>query len=454
MIKQMFKDKVFISTLLTIGVPVVVQNVISSSLNLLDVVMIGQLGERSISAVGLGNQLFFIFVLLLFGTNSGGAMFVAQFWGKRDLHSIHKTLGVALTISLIGAVVFSVLAIAFPSQVLGLFSKDVGVISLGASYMRIVGWSYLFTAVSFSFAISSRSVGDAKLPMVASVASLITNSILNLVLIFGLLGFPALGVVGAAIATVIARLVEFSIIIGRIFTSDHPLRAKIRDYFDFGRVFAAKILKKSFPVILNEFFWSIGVSLYVAAYARSGTEAYAAVQIAQTVDRIFFVLAFGIGSSAAVMIGNLLGDNKREEAIKYSRYFNMLAVMSGIALGGLLMLTGPLFVKLYNVSDLVRDNAVNIMYVIGFFMTLKICNALQIIGTLRGGGDTTYSLVMEISSVYLIGVPMAFLSTAVWGLPIYICVALVSLEEVTKAVLGFYRLFSDKWANNIIDDLA
>jgi putative MATE family efflux protein len=454
MIKKMFKDKVFISTLLTIGIPVVIQNVISSSLNLLDVIMIGQLGATSISAVGLGNQLFFVFVLLLFGTNSGGAMFVSQFWGKKDLHSIHKTLGVALSISLGGAVFFSILAIIFPAQVLSLFSKDLEVISLGASYMRIVGWSYLLTAVSFSFSISSRSVGDAKLPMIASVASLITNSILNMILIFGLFGFPALGVAGAAIATVIARLVEFSIIIGKIFTTDHPLRAKIMDYFDFGKVFALRILKKSFPVILNELFWSIGVSMYVAAYARSGTDSYAAVQIAQTVDRIFFVLAFGIGSSASVMIGNLLGDNQYDEAIKYSRYFNLLAIMCGLTLGVLLILTGPLFVNLYNVSDAVRQNAINIMYVIGIFMTLKICNALQIIGTLRGGGDTTYSLIMEISSVYLIGVPMAFLSTSVWHLPIYLCVALVSLEEVTKAILGFSRLFSNKWAKNIIDDIA
>lgn len=453
MIKQLFQDKAFFKSLFTIGLPVVIQNFIQSSLNLVDVIMIGRLGSTSISAVGLGNQLFFVYVLLLFGTNSGVAIFVAQFWGKKEVENIHKSLGVALTISLMAACLFSFMAIIIPHWVLSLFTKDANVIGLGVTYMRIVGWSYLITAISFSFAISSRSVGDAYLPMKAGVFSLLVNTGLNWVLIFGYLGFPALGVAGAAIATVIARGVEFAIILYGIMRRNHPLKAKISAYFSYNIAFAKKIFMKSLPVIMNEFLWSLGMSLYVAAYARSSTQAYAAVQISQTVDRLFFVLAFGIGSSAAVMIGNLLGDNKREEAILYSRYFNLLALMSGLVLGALLIVSGPLVVKFFNVTDAVKADAMKIMVVVGVFLTLKIINALQIIGTLRAGGDTTYSLWMEIGSVYLIGVPMAFIATTWWHLPIYWVVACVSLEEVMKAYLGLTRLFSNKWANNIINDL-
>ncbi len=454
MIRSMLKDRIFFATLLTLGIPVMVQHLFSSFLNMVDIVMIGHLGEVSISAVGLANQLFFILVLLLFGTNSGGAIFVAQFWGSRERRSIHKTVGVSLAISIVGAVLFTLAAITFPVLILSLFTLDPQVIRVGTDYLQIVGLSYLFTAISFSFAISSRSVGDARLPMVASVLSLGINTFLNWVLIFGYLGFPALGVRGAAMATVIARFIEMAIILGYVFSTDHPLRGALRDYFSFSRYFAGRVLRKSLPVIANEFFWAIGMSLYVAAFARSGTQAYAAYQIAHTIDRLFFVGAFGIGSSAAVMIGNKLGENKREEAILYSRYFNILAAACGLFFGGLLILTAPFIVQAFNVSPEVKANAVKVMYVIGLYMSLKIINALQVIGTLRGGGDTTYSLVMEISSVYLIGVPLAFLAAGVWQLPIYIVVALVSLEEVTKAIMGLYRLFSNKWANVVIEGMS
>jgi putative MATE family efflux protein len=454
MIKSMLHDKLFFRTLFAIGIPVAVQHIISSSLNMVDVVMIGQIDEVSISAVGLANQLFFVLTLLLFGINSGGAIFTAQFWGRKDTLSIHRSTGVSMVFSLTGAVIFNSLAWFVPEGILGLFSKDPQVIMLGSQYMRIVGFSYGFTAVSVCLAMAARSVGDAKMPMRASVISLIINTGLNAVLIFGLLGFPALGVRGAAIATVFARLVECTMILYSIATSAHPLRSKITSYFNFSGVFARRVLLKSFPVIANEFLWALGMTLYVAAYARSGTEAYAAYQIAQTVERLFFVAAMGIGSAAAVMIGNLLGSGEREEAILYSRYFNILTMISGLILGLLMMLTSPLVVRFFNVDPDVRTNALRILIVIGVFLTIKMANALQVIGTLRGGGDTTYSLFMEISSVYLVGVPLAFAATMLWHLPIYWVVALVSLEEVTKAVVGFWRLFSNKWANSVIDGMA
>lgn len=452
--KRMLKDKYFITTLFTIGIPVVIQNVISSSLNMVDVIMIGGLGEVSIAAVGLANQFFFVFVLLLFGTNSGSGIFISQFWGKKDTDSIHKTMGVSLTISLLAALIFSMIAWLIPEQAMSLFSSDSNVVGLGATYMRIIGFTYFLTAISFAFTIAARSVGDAKLPMKASAISLGVNTVLNALLIFGLLGFPAMGVAGAALATVIARLVEMIIILSHVLKKTHPLYAKINDYFAYNLKFATKILKTSAPVIANEFLWAIGMTLYVGAYAKAGTDAYAAVQISQTVDKLFFVFAFGIGSAAAVMTGNLLGQNKREQAIQYAWYFNFLSAVSGVLLGGLLILIAPIISNFFNVSEAVRLDATKVMMVVGFFMAFKMCNALQIIGTLRGGGDTTYALFMEIGSVYLVGVPLAFLGTMYWHLPIYWVVALVCLEEVVKSVFGFSRLISKKWANNIVDKMT
>lgn len=448
--RQMFNDQYFIRTLLTIGIPVVIQNAISSSLNLVDVLMIGSLGKTSISGVGLANQYFFIFVLLLFGTNSGAGVYVAQYWGKRDVKNIYKTVGVALVISTLAALGFSLLALMMPRFCIGLFSTDPETVALGARYLLIISMTFPMTAISFALSQASRSVGNARIPMMASGFSLMVNSTLNYLLIFGKFGFPELGVAGAAWATVIARGVEMCFMIYSVQLKDNPLRAPLKDYIHFDLPFIKMIMKTSFPVILNEFLWSVGVTLYVLAYARSGTDAYAAVQISQTVDKLFFVVAFGIGSSGGVMIGNALGEGQREKAIQYAWYLNGLSLASGIGLGLLLMLVSPLLVQFFNVSDLIKADAVGVMRVLGIFMALKMCNALQIIGTLRGGGDTKYALFMEIGSVYLVGVPMAFLGALILKWPIAAVVALVGLEEVVKAFFGFGRLVSEKWANNLV----
>ena len=452
--KEMFQDRVFFKTLVSIGVPVAVQFLISSSLNMVDVVMIGQINEASISAVGLANQLFFILTLLLFGINSGGAIFTAQFWGRKDVESVYRSTGVALSFSLGAGFLFSGLAWFLPEAILRLFTQDGEVIRLGASYLRIVGTSYLFTAFSICLAFAARSVGDAKMPMRASAISLVINTGLNAILIFGWGMFPALGVQGAAIATVLARVLESLLIISVIRRIGHPLQAPVGEYFRFSGIFARKILQTSLPVVANELFWALGMTVYVAAYARLGTDAYAAYQIAQTVERLFFVAAMGIGSAAAVMIGNSLGAFQREEAIRYSRYFNWLTALTGILMAVVLFFVAPFLVRFFNVAPEVQLNAARVMRVIAFFLTMKMINMLQVIGTLRGGGDTTYSMMMEVSGVYLVGVPMALLGSLVWQLPIYWVVALVHLEEITKCVMGFIRLFSNKWAKTIIDGMS
>lgn len=448
--RSMLKDTYFQKTLLAIGIPVIIQNAISSSLNLVDVLMIGSLGKNSISGVGLANQYFFIYVLLLFGINSGAGVYIAQFWGKGDTKSVHKTLGVALAISLLASGLFGLLAGLLPELCIRLFSKDTATIAIGANYLRIICWTFPLTALSFALSQASRSVGNAKLPMMASATSLIVNTTLNYLLIFGVWGFPELGVAGAAWATVIARAVEASLMLVATHHQSNPLSGGISAYFSFDFKFVKSIMTTSFPVILNEFLWSVGVSLYVLAYARSGTDAYTAVQISQTVDKLFFVVAFGIGSAGGVMIGNALGEGNRERAIQYAWYLNGLSLFFGLLLGALLILISPLVVQFFNVGSAIQADAVWVMRVMGLFMAFKMCNALQIIGTLRGGGDTTYALMMEIGSVYFVGVPMAFIGTTLLQWPIYWVVALVCLEEAVKSIFGFSRLISAKWANNLV----
>lgn len=449
-LKDILNDRKFISLMLAVAMPIALQNLISSSLNMVDTVMIGALGEVSISAVGLANQVYFLLMLFLFGINSGISIYIAQFWGKQDLKSIHKTLGFSILGGFILSLPFFIGAVFFPSVIMGIFTTDSEVIGIGVEYLRITGWSYLLMAFSFSYSIACRSVGDARLPMIAGSISLVANTGLNYVLIFGVLGFPALGVAGAAIATVIARAIELMAVVGVVYARAHPLQSPVRELVQIRMSFIRPILKTALPVVLNEGFWAIGMTLYAIAYARSGTEAYAAVQIAGTVERLFFIFSFGLGSACSVMIGNELGADHIETAKVYAGRFIRLGILISLAVGLLMALIAVPSTYLFNVSPGIRWAATCILFVNAGTMVLKMISTILIIGIFRGGGDTTFSFVLEICCVYLIGVPMAFIGALVLKLPIFLVVLMVSLEELVKNVVGLYRVKSGVWAKNLV----
>lgn len=449
MLKLDWKDKAFYRMLLAIGIPIALQNLVSSALNMLDTMMIGRLGENEIAAVGLANQFFFVFVLILFGINSGAGIFTSQFWGRRDTANIKRVLGMALGMGMVVALVFTGLAVFFPVTVMRFFTKDPLVIELGSQYMRAVSPCYVITAISFAYSFGARSIGQAKLPMIVSVASLLTNGVFNYFLIFGTFGFPKLGVVGAAIATVIARIVEMGILLTVIYKNSMPIGGNFREMTDVSAALFKQYIKTGFPVILNELCWSLGVTMYSVAYARISTEAIASFQIASTIQSFFMVVSMGLGNACAIMIGNTLGAKEEEKAITYATKFSIVGTGTGVLLGGLLWITAPLILLLYNVSPEVHRQALYILRVMSLFFSAKIFNSVLIVGILRSGGDTTFSLFLEMCSVWLVGVPMAFLGAHFLKLPIYWVVAMVSLEEVVKGSVGIFRVLSRKWLKTI-----
>ena len=445
------KNLDFYKLLITISIPIVIQNLISSSLNLVDNVMIGQLGETYIAATGLANQIYFIMTLILFGGNSGISIYIAQYWGKKESDKIKSVLSIGLIFALFVSTIFFIIGFVFPTQTLALMSKDTAVVSLGASYMRIVSLSYIITAISFAFGFSSRSVGHPKLPMTAAVVSLMINTVLNYILIFGKFGFPVMGIEGAAIATLIARVVEFIIIIGGIYKTIPVLAVSFKNFFTISSDLVKKVGKTAFPVILNEGFWSLGMTAYALVYARIGTEAVAAVMITNTVNNLFMVVGFGLGNASSVMLGNTLGAGEIDKAIDYNKKFLALSIIGGVIVGGLIMAIGPFLVRnLYQLTPESYDITLKTLFILALFMSFKFYNTIIVIGTLRSGGDTVYSMAMEITSVWLIGVPLAALGGFVFKLPVYWVVAMVNIEEVFKVLIGLPRLLSNKWAKRLV----
>ena len=449
------KNKIFYMTMLSIAIPVTLQNLISSSLNMIDIFMITKLGDANIAAVGQANQVFFLFAIILFGISSGSSIFIAQFWGKRDRGSIKSILGIAIFSGAIISAIFTLAALLIPEVIMKILINDPEVIALGSKYLRIVCLSYIFTAVTFAFSGACRSVRQASLPLFVSVISILINTFLNYTLIFGKFSLPMMGIEGAATATLIARVIECILLVTIIYKGkgENVLRAKWSELTDISLKFVKKFFKTASPVIVNEAMWSLGMVMYSIAYATLGKEATAAVQIAVTIQNIFMVFAFGLAGACATMIGNKIGEGNEEEGIRYAKKFSIIGIILGIVLGAVLYFTSPLILKLFSADPVLYETSRSILRTLAFFIPFKLFTAVVIVGIFRGGGDTKYSMLLEIGCVWLVGVPLAFIGAVVFKLPVYYVVAFAYSEEIVKSLLAIPRIVSKKWVRNIVDDI-
>lgn len=444
-----FRDRVYFTTLLNIGLPIAVQNFISSSLNAAGVLMIGQLGETSVAAVGLANQIFFLFNLMLFGITSGSAIFTAQFWGSGDLKSIRKVVGLCLAMALGAGTLFTVVALAFPRAALGLYTSDPAVIEQGTQYLVIVGLSYLATAVSYTFGAQLRATGNVRVPMLVSVGALGLGTGASYLLIFGGLGLPAMGVRGAALGTCLARLLECTTMLAVTYLGRLPTALGMADLRGITPAFLRRFFTTVLPVFANETVWSMGVSIYSMVYAHIGTVAIAAYNITSTIEQMATVIFMGLSSASAIMIGNLIGSGEEHTAYQYARRSLVLGLALGVAMGVvLIVLSGPI-ISNYKISEEAAFNARSLLVVLGCGLWMRVSNMTFIIGILRSGGDTRYSLALDVGTVWLVGIPMALLGAFVFHLPVYWVFAMVLADDAAKAAGGLYRFLSRKWINNL-----
>jgi len=443
------KNKIFLKTLVKLALPIALQNLILSSLNLVDNIIIGGLGEVAIAGVGLANQYFFLLNLLLFGITSGSAIFTAQFWGNRDIPNIKRVLGLSLITGCSAAFLFFLGGVCFPQQILGVFSRDPEVIRLGGKFLRIIAFSYVITAVTFSFSFTLRSVGQVKTPMMVSVIALGINTALNYILVYGYFGMPKLGVEGSAIATVIARIVECGLLIGIVYKKKYVIAGKVKEFLDLTEIFVKKFFKVTLPVIANEGVWALGVSLYAIVYARMGTDVIASTNISSTIEKIVWVLFMGLGNACAVMIGNKIGEGNEKEAFAYAKRFIIIGPALAMIMGVVVYFASGWSLKAYNISPQVYYYAHRNLMVFSFFLWVKVFNFTSIVGIFRSGGDTKFCLIIDTAGVWVIGVPLACLGGLVLHLPIYWVYLLVYVEEVFKLIVGLPRIYSKKWIHNL-----
>lgn len=439
-------DKGFYKRLAYLALPIIGQDMLNSLVNILDTFMIGSLGVTEITAVGLSNQLFFIFIILVFGISSGSSILMGQFNGASDVKGVRKTLGISICLSLLTALLFLYFAVFHSELVMSIYSKDADVVAVGARYLKAVGVTYLICGVIVPVNTALKSMNSTKLPMLTTAIALVCNAILNYVFIFIL----KKGVEGAAIATVIARSAEVIAQLVLIKLTKMPLAGSLKDFLSADRVFFKKYILLTLPVILNEFVWGLGTSVYNIAYKYCGTEAQGALQITATVQNLFQVIGMAVGSAAAIILSNELGAGENEKAIKHSRRIMALSVMLSIVMSGMLLAFSPLLVNLFNVSDSVKECAYKIIYVIAAGMVIKTFNYTTIVGILRSGGDTVFCMLLDIVTVWAIGVPLAFLGAYFLELPIYWVLAMVLTEELVKLFASGPRTLSNIWAKTLV----
>ena len=454
LIKLNEDNKKFYKTLITLCIPIIIQNLLSNLINMIDTVMVGGLGEVSVASIGIANQYFFLYNMALSGIIGGAALFIAQFYGKSDKDNIRKITALSVISSLVLGIIFMLVAIFSPKFIINFFSQDEQVIKVAVNYFLIIGFCYPIIAINNVFSMGSRSIRNPKLGMICSTISLSINIILNYIFIFGKLGMPALGASGAALATVIARIIELILLITYIYfiKNDYELRFTFKDIKVINKDLVKAYVSKTIPTFLNDTLWAFGTVLYAVAYSRAGTSAIAASQIASSTGNFFIITAVCVAIGSSIMIGNELGADNIEKAIDYSKKFSKLVTIVGIIFGGLLIISIPMLLKIFSVSPSLAPDIINIFIIMGVLMALKTFNTFIIIGVLRSGGDTKYALFLEMGCMWFVSLPLTFFA-AYKGLPIYILVALTYTEEVAKFIFGVPRVLSKKWAKNIVKDI-
>ena len=449
MINSKADNKSFYITIFILVLPMALQNLINVGVSSADVIMLGKVSETVLSASSLANQIQFIMTLIFFGLTSGAAVLTAQYWGKGDTRTIEKVLGIALRFSLVVSVIFTVVIWFFPSQAMGIFTSDKAIISEGVKFLKIISFSYIFTSITMIYLNIMRSVERVVISTIVYSISFFVNVILNAILIFGMFGFPKLGIRGSAIATLTARILELIIVIIYAKKYNDVIKFKFSDLLVKDKVLFKDFLTYSIPVTINELLWGVGTSMNAAVIGHLGKSVIAANSVAQVTRQLATVITFGIANATAIIIGKAIGENNYEDAKNYSKRFIKLSLFAGLFGAIIILIIRPLAMRGLNLSETAQGYLSMMMYVMSYFVIAQALNTTFIVGIFRAGGDTVVGAILDVSTMWgcsiLFGILAAFVFK--WSVPI-VYVILMS-DEIMKIPFTFWRYTSMRWLKNV-----
>ena len=448
--KKYFGEKGFWRVALRLAIPVALQQLLIASLSLVDTLMVSQLGDKQLAAMGMAGQWTMLFNVTLFGFCSASSMFVSQYFGAKDQKGIRRTCGLSLTCAFVLTTIFVALQLIAPKFVIGLFTDDLTLSTFGNAYLRIAIWSYPALFLSSVLSAVIRACGQVKMPMVVAGFTAGLNAFLNYVLIFGKCGFSALGIEGAAIATVIsawfgpALLLLFSIL------QKHLLWYEPREIFQFNGKDLLHYLKKSMPIVCNEGAWGLGTLVLGTILSNYDTAGYTAKTILGTFENLSFVFAVGLCNAACIMIGKSIGEGKTERAVMDAKRFAMLIPGYSAVLGVIMIIFRHPLVHIFNLQGNFDSGvlalAATLMVIFAIEMPMRYTHYIQIVGIFRSGGDTTTGAVYDIFALWVMSIPTTLLCTAVFKLPfVWTYVLMLIAEDHLKSIFCLRHFFSMKW---------
>ncbi|WP_244834065.1 MATE family efflux transporter [Clostridium sp. BJN0001] len=446
----MSKNKLFEywKQILLIAVPVSLQNILIASLSGIDQIMVGQLGTTSVAGVGIGYKIPNLFVITITSIGTCVGIMVSQYFGAKNKKCMIESLVGNLIFAILVFILFLIPSLIFPKEIIGFFTKDTDVIPVAVNYYKILLVAFIPMTLRALLTAYIRSIKKIRIVVLASMASVAVNTGLNYVLIFGKFGMPKLGYIGAAIATVISVYVECIILIISFIK-------EIKNYeFDksimkIEGTFYRKIMIILIPVILNEFLWGLGDTLYSLIYSRMGTTEMAAMALTYPIQNACIGLFQGIAAASGIIVGNLLGEGNKEEAYNYSRFFMKISIFGGIILAGILFIVNRYYVALFNVDTSVVNLTYKMVIAYAFVVWIKISNMVGAGGIIRSGGETKITLYMDLLGTWVIGIPLGFIMAFVFNLSLPVVYMFISFEEFVRFIITIVVLRRKKWMVNL-----
>lgn len=445
--------KTFYKQVFMLVIPMAIQNLINVGVTAADVMMLGRVGEDVLSGSSLAGQIQFVMTLFLFGITSGATVMTAQYWGKRDTRSIEKIMGIGMLAAVSAGLIFTIASQLFPEQLLSIYTNDANVIAEGVKYLRVVSLSYVLMAMTQVYLYIMRSIERVIIATIVYSTSLVVNVILNALLIFGLFGFPKLGIVGAAVATLTSRIIEFAIVVFYAAKKNKVVKFRIGDVVHIDKVLFRDFLTYAAPVILNELLWGLGSSTNTAIIGHMGSAAVAANSVAQMARQLAMVVCFGVSNATAIYLGKTIGEKKFELAKVYGKKFLQLSIIVGAAGGVMILLAAPFINSFMTLSPEAQEYVKFMFFVMSYFTLCMSINTTLIVGVLRSGGDTKYGMLVDIGGMWCFSILLGAIAAFKFHASVEVVYIILMSDEVIKIPMSVSRFKSNKWIKDITRDM-
>ena len=450
--KFFYTDWSFYKHMLAITIPIALQNVISLSVNMMDTIMLGQLGDVAIASANLGGQLFTILDVLGFGFASGAAVLISQYWGKKDMLRIRQIFALTLRIVLVASSLFALVGHFFPRQVIGLYTKDAAVIASGAEYLSLLSISFVLFSFSNCYIMCLRAVEQVRISMVIYSSSFFINVFFNYCFIFGKLGAPAWGVRGAAFGTIMARLFACCAPIFYMCFIEKKVCFTPRWLLNLKSGLAQDYLKNSLPVVSNELLWGVGFSLLNLIIGRMGASYTSAMSIVSVLNQLVSVFTFGMAAASAVVVGKTIGEGRFSDAHRAANSSVLVGLALSFVCMSVLLTIRPYFLSMYNVSQLAYDTAFSMLGILALMQPFQAVSTVMIIGVLRGGGDVRTNLILDSGFLWGLAIPLGVLGAFVFHFSAPVVFFLLRCDNIVKSIVGLIRLKSGRWIRVVTRD--